>query len=152
MKKGCSIRPRARNRDGDEGLHSGGDEGSIGVVAHPPVDEVADDVTKAAPREGEANARGTHVRVVIGLKVLRDKLLCHSLGHSHVAPGLDPDVADVPIRPLVDGDVHTADVGSGSLLTQVETLRNDGRAVRDIRWIAFVVDEDLDVGRHGGSY
>ena len=145
-------RPRAGARDGDEGLYGGGDEGSIGVVAHPPIDELADDVTDAAPREGEVNARGTHVMVVIGLKVLRDKSLCHGLAHGHVAPGLDPDVADVAIGPLVDGDVHTADVGSGSLPgTQFETLRDDGRAVRDVRWLAFVVDEDLDVGGHGGN-
>ena len=146
-------RPRAGARDGDEGLYGGGDESTIGVVAHPPVDELADDVTEAAPREGEVNVRGTYVMVVIGLKVLRDKLLCHGLAHGHVSPKLDPDVADVAIGPLVNGDSHTADVGSGSLLgTQVETLRDDGCVVRDVRWLAFVVDEELDVGGHGGSY
>ena len=146
-------RPRAGARDGNEGLYSSGDEGSIGAVAHPPVDELADDVTEVAPREGEVNARSTHVMVVIGLEVLRDKSLCHGLAHGHVAPGLDPDVADVAIGLLVDGDAHTADVDSGSLPgTQVETLRDDGRVVRDVRWLAFVVDEDLGVGGHGGSY
>lgn len=145
-------RPRAGARDGDEGLYSGGDEGSIGVVAHPPVDELTDDVTEVTPREGEVNARGTHVRVVIGLKVLRDKSLRHGLAHGYVAPGLDPDVADVAIRPLVDSDVYTADVGSGSLLgTQVETLCDDGRIVWDVCWLALVVDEDLDARGYGGS-
>lgn len=75
------------------------------VVAHPPVDELADDVTEIATREGEGKARGTHVLVVIGLKVLRDKLLCHGLAHGHVAPELDPDVANAAIGPLVDGVV-----------------------------------------------
>ena len=135
-------RPRAGARDGDEGLYSSGNEGSIGVVAHPPVDEPADDATEVTPHEGEVNARGT----------LRDKSLCHGLTHGNVTPGLDPDIAHVAIRPLVDGDVHTANVGSSSLPgTQVETLRDDGRVFRDVRWLAFVIDEDLDVGGHGGS-
>lgn len=90
--------------------------------------------------------------VVIGLKVLRDKSLCHGLAHGHGAPELDPDVADVAIGPLVEGDVHTFDVDSGSLPgTQLEALRDDGRVVRDVRWLAIVVDEDLDVGGHIGS-
>ena len=51
-----------------------------------------------------------HIKVVIGLKVLCNKSLCHGLAYGHVVPRLDPDVTDVAIRPLVDSNVYTAEV------------------------------------------
>ena len=45
--------------DGDEGLHSGGDEVSIGLVAYLPVNVLHDNITEAVSREGEVNLRGT---------------------------------------------------------------------------------------------
>ena len=145
-------RRQAGARDVDQGLHGGGDEGNIGVVACLPVDVLGDDVTEDAPPESEVNVRGTHGSDVIGLKVLRDKALRIGLAHGYGAPKLDPDVADVEIKPLVESDSHTIDVGSGSLTAkQVGRLRDDRLVVWNVRWLAFIVNEDLDFGHSGSS-
>ncbi len=134
-------------------MYSGDDEGNIGVAAYLPVNVLGDDETEVAPREGDVNTRGTHSRVVVGFKVLRDKALCLSLAHGYVASKLDPDVADLVIRPFVESDSDTADVGGGSLVgTQVETLRDDRLIARNVRRLLFIVNKDIDFGGHGGSY
>lgn len=117
-------------------MYSGGDEGNIGVAAYLPVNALGDNETEVAPRERDVNTRGTHSRVVVGFKVLRDKALVLGLAHGYVASKLDPDVADLVIRPLVESDSDTADVGGGSLVgTQVETLRDDRLVARNVRWL-----------------
>ena len=118
-----------------------------------PVDVLGDDVAEVSPREGKVNARGTHGRVVAVLKVLRDKVLRPGLAHGYVAPELDPDVAGLDLRPLVEINSHTADVGGGSLEgTLDETLLDDRLVTQHVRRLVFIINEDFDFGGHGGSY
>jgi len=140
-------------RDGDEVLYSGSDEGNIGVAAYLPIDILGDDETEATPREGKVNTRGTHSSDVVAFKVLRDKALRLGLAHGYVAPKLDPDFADLGIRPLVESDSDTAGVDGGNLAwTQVETLLDDRLVARNVRRLVFIVDRDIDGGGHGDSY
>ena len=134
-------------------MYSGGDEWNIGFAAHLAIDILADDETEVAPRECKVNTRGTHSRDVVVFEVLRDKALRLGLGHGYSAPILDPDVADLVIRPLVESDSDTADVDVSSLArTQIETLRDDRLVVRNVRRLVFIVNKDIDYEGHGGSY
>jgi len=134
-------------------LYGGGDEGNIGVAAYLPVNVLGDDETEVVPREGDVNTKGTHSGVVVGFKVLRDKALRLGLAHGYVASKLDPNVADLVIKPLVESDSDTADVGGGSLVgTQIETLRNDRLVAQNVRRFLFIINKDIDFGGHGGSY
>lgn len=136
-------------RDGDEVFNSGSDEGDIGVAACLAIDILGDDETEAIPREGKVNTRGTHSSDVVAFKVLRDEALCLGLAHGYVAPKLDPDVADLGIRPLVEDDSDTAGVDGGNLAwTQVKTLLDDRLVARNVRRLVFIVDKDIDVGGH----
>jgi hypothetical protein len=105
------------------------------------------------PHEGKANTRDTHSSNVVVFKVLRDKALRRGLARGYVAPRLDPYVADLVIKSLVESDSDTADVDGGDLTwTQVETLRDDLFIFRNVRRLVFIVNKDIDGGRHDGSY
>ena len=139
--------------DGDKVLYGSGDEGNIGVAAYLPIDILGDDENEATPREGKVNTRDTHSSDVVAFKVLRGKALRLGLAHGYVAPKLDPDVADLGIRPLVESDSDTAGVDGGNLArTQGERLHDDCLVARDVRRLVFIVDKDIDSGGHDGSY
>jgi len=112
-------RRQTRARDLDQSLHCGGDEGSVGVVAHLPVDVLGNDENEAAPLKGEVDARDTHGNNFMLFEVSRDKLLCLGLSNPYRVTELDPYVADVVgIRPpvCVERDSHTVDVDVGFLM------------------------------------
>ena len=81
---------------------------------------------------------------------MRDIELRFDLAHGYAVPEFDPDVADVvTISRLVKSDSHTSEIDVRGLLgTQGETLRDDRRAVGDVRRFVFIVNGDYDFGGH----
>ena len=140
--------------DGDEGLHSGGDEVSIGLVAYLPVNVLHDNITETAIREGEVTLRGTHSRVGLVVEELRDKVLSLNLAHGDSSTVFHPHIGDVVIRHLDESKPHTTgiDVGVGRLEgTQGETLIDDLLKARQAFGLVFSVNDELYLGR-GSSH
>jgi hypothetical protein len=142
--------------DDDKGLYSVSDEinvGLVGITAYVPVNVLTNDETEAATREGLVNTQYTHGRDAVACKVTCDEIQHQGLGHVYAVPKLDPDMSDLLVRRRVEINSYTMDIGGGNLAgTHIEALGDDHCKVRDIRWFAAVVNKDIDLRGHGGSY
>lgn len=133
-------------------MYSGGDEGNIVIATYLLVSILHDDETIAAPHEGDVNSGGTHNRIVVGFKVLRDKALRLGLAHGYIAPKFDPDVADLVTRALVESESDATDVGGSGLAgTLGETPLDDLLEARQVFGLVFSVNNDLGLCR-GSSH
>lgn len=81
-----------RPLNGDEKLHSGGDETSVCIAADLPFDELHDDITPAVTLERAVDGRDPDGGGNGALDSLRDVLLCSRLGHSDGPTVLDPRI------------------------------------------------------------
>lgn len=73
------------------------------------------------------------------------------LAHGYLAPKLDPDVADLVTRRLVESQSDALDVDGGSLAGKLgERPFDDLLEARQVFGLVFSVNNDLDLWR-GGS-
>ena len=132
-------------------MYSGDDTGNIQVVAHLPIDILGDDVATATACEGKVNVGDTHGSDGVALKLFLDIALRPGLAHPYTC--LDPEVADLIVRALVEREPYAADVDISSLeWTLLFIALDDCLVVRKVCWLLFVLKTDMDGGRHGGDY
>jgi hypothetical protein len=136
-----------RAPDGDEGLHGGGDELGVGVVAYRPVDVLHCNVAIVARPEGEVDAGDTHGSVGLAVNGLPDEILRQGLTHSDGPAILDPSIGSA--AGLVD-ERDAAEVVGVTGLSSVAALLDDRLGVQQVDGLAVGVNDELDL-RHGGD-
>ena len=128
-------------------MYSGNDAGDIGVVAHTLIDILGDDVATAIPCKGKVKVGDAHSRDGVALKLFLNIALRPGLAHPYVEPCLDPEVADLIVRALVERESYTANIDISSLeWTLLFIALDDCLVVRKICWLLFVLKEDIDGG------
>ena len=81
-----------RAPDSDEGLHGGGDQRGIGVIACRPVDVLHYDVAPAVRLEGDVDAGDPHGGVGLAIQGLADEVMRQGLTHGDGWAISDPSI------------------------------------------------------------
>jgi hypothetical protein len=137
-----------RAPDGDEGLHGGGDQLGVGVVACRPFNVLHYNVAVVARPEGKVDAGDPHSGVGLAVDGLPDEVLRQGLTHSDGPAILNPGIGGA--AGLVDerdaAEVVGIGVGVAGLgVSGVAALLDNRLGAQQVDGLVVAVNDELDL-------